>query len=60
MWFNDAACSIACPQHEKDKFDLKFNGHAINYKLLNKDSAKPFCAWVCATECSTSIPIDVQ
>ena len=60
MRINDTACNIACPQHEKRKFNLRINGLAINCKRLIKDLVKPFYVWVCATKCSTSIPIDMQ
>jgi len=60
MRINVAACKIACPHAYIGSFDFISNGLAINWRRLINDSVRPLCVWICATGCSTLIPIDMQ
>ena len=59
MRIRDAAC-MTCFQSDGGNCYLKSKGRAIIWRHLIKDSANSFWIYVCATKCSTSIPMDMQ
>jgi len=60
MRINNATCKIAYPQVVIRRLALINNDLGTNIRRIIYDFASLFLVWTCATECSTSIPIDIQ
>jgi len=60
MRINNATCEIAYFQVAIGRLALTSNGLAINFRHFTNDFASLFWLSTCATECLTSIPIDIR